>query len=163
MTGRKSFRYSVAALLFISLVAAGLLAGYRIGFEQGYSDGDAQRASEQPYTQIHPVADLFSREQEDGEPHDNSGKRELSKISRVMLMLQATITPDYWDSVGGPYTMAPTPDEDALVIHATSDVHEEIRTLLSDVGAAQEAIDDAVHRREETRASAPMVPADRGK
>ena len=58
---RRGFQFTLVTLFILTLSVAGTLAGYRIGFRQGYVRGELKRKSEIPFSKVFGVADLVKQ------------------------------------------------------------------------------------------------------
>ncbi|TWU58694.1 hypothetical protein Poly51_14730 [Rubripirellula tenax] len=133
----KKFRFSIALILFLVACVAGLLGGYRLGFDQGYASGNAKWEAEQPYPMAHPVGDLLRQTAID--PTKNIDSPDLGWESLIRV-IQTTVAPQEWDLLGGPCTVATAPFAESLVVNATSDTHQAIANLLTDLETLKPAI-----------------------
>ena len=120
---RRRFRFTIAGLLFLTLSVAGTLAGYRVGFNQGYVDGARKRQSEKPFTRVYAVADLVV-------PKGSDPSTAVADFDTLIDLITSTIEQDTWDTVGGPGAIEAFPANSSLVISQTRDIHEEIENLL---------------------------------
>ncbi|HEX3870088.1 MAG TPA: STN domain-containing protein [Pirellulales bacterium] len=82
-----------------------------------------------PTARIYQVCDLLSKEENETS----------SKYDELMAVIQATVTPTFWNEVGGPGTMKPLPIARVLVVYATAEVHEEVEGLLATIRMARDA------------------------
>lgn len=61
----------------------------------------------------------------------------IADFDSLMQLIQQTISPDTWEALGGPSTMAPYQQNLSLVISTTSDVHDQIADLLESLRRLQ--------------------------
>jgi len=61
----------------------------------------------------------------------------LADFTSLILLIQTTIAPDTWDTLGGPSTMMQYPQNLSLVISTTSEVHDQIAELLESLRRLQ--------------------------
>lgn len=120
---KRRFRFTIAGLLFLILCVAGTLAGYRVGFNQGYAGGDQKRQSEKPFAHVYPVADLVI-------PNGVDPSTAVADFDTLIQLITSTIRPDTWEEVGGPGSIEAFPTNSSLVINQTPDVHDKIQNLL---------------------------------
>lgn len=157
----KRFRFSVAALLFGALCVAGILAGYRGGYEQGYASGKAQRQAEEPFAKVHEVGHLIQLAVDE---KVRTGEASAAAIDNaydsLIQAIQATVAPDHWEALGGPGRTIPSPENEAIIVHATADVQEHVETLLSDLDEARAAIRKISQERQRMQAAAAKARAE---
>ena len=135
----KRFRlqFTIRTLLFVALCVGGLLAGYRLGFERGYSEGGAKWLREKPVTRVYPVSDLVLI---DGRWPQAAGQNAaLPDFQSMIDLITATVAPTSWDMVGGRGSIAPQLHALSIVVLQAPSVHTEIETLLSDLRRASES------------------------
>ncbi|NND95858.1 MAG: general secretion pathway protein GspD, partial [Pirellulaceae bacterium] len=66
-----------------------------------------------------------------------AGGGSFADFQSLMSLIETTVEPDTWESLGGPSTMAPYPQNLSLVISTTSDVHDQITDLLESLRRLQ--------------------------
>jgi hypothetical protein len=93
---------------------------------------------------VYPVADLVSGRRDGGGV--------AGQLNAIEPIVTGIVSPDRWDDVGGPGTMAPAPFErvKALVISQTRDVHQEVVALF-------EAIREIARREDEDHPGEPVM------
>lgn len=157
MAGTKRLRYSLAALLCILVLFSVIFAAYRTGLEHGYArgfvGGERQWSSKHPYQDDHQIAEVLGAARSEGAANDAVAHRVADSVGTLMTALQTNVARDYWENVGGPYSMTPSRNKESLRVYATRDVHEEVNALLSDPDAAQKAMRDAERARQERLAA----------
>jgi hypothetical protein len=119
---KKWTRFSVLTLLLAMLFVGGMLAGYRVGFERGYSAGEFQRQREMPVAKVYDVADLVL-------PSPDASP-DLADYSSLIDLITSTIAPESWNSVGGSGSCEAFPTNLSLVVSQTPHVHEQVAALL---------------------------------
>ncbi len=65
------------------------------------------------------------------------GGGSFADFDSLMQLIQTTVSPDTWEALGGPSTMAPYQQNLSLVISTTSDVHDQIADLLESLRRLQ--------------------------
>jgi hypothetical protein len=143
---RNVLRYSIAFMLFVCLCVAGFLAGYRAGYPDGYASGQAKRKSEQPYPKVYTVGDLIRKTDDDtlqiGDPID---------YQALIDATQSSVFPDEWEALGGPSVMVPIHWREALVVNATSGVHDRLEAFFGDLSSLKVAVAASRRRQEASR------------
>jgi hypothetical protein len=143
---RRYVRFSLAGLLFLVLCVSGFLAGYRYGYDGGYTAGQAYRTSEDYFARTYDVTDLVAMYPVGAYlSGDNLVAPSITKPDFVSLMnvLTSTLVPETWDGVGGPATVAPFfgPDEQfALIIRQNEFGHDEVARLLASLRKKRERL-----------------------
>jgi general secretion pathway protein D len=66
-----------------------------------------------------------------------SGGGSFADFQSLISLIETTVVPDTWESLGGPSTMAEYPQNLSLVISTTSDVHDQIADLLESLRRLQ--------------------------
>jgi hypothetical protein len=107
-------RFGMAALLLGVGFLATLFAGFRVGYQRGYSSGQEQWRSEAVAPMTYNVADLLD-DHEDVDSLKNS--------------LMATIAVESWSEVGGPGSIVAV-GTDQLLVSQTPSVHKKIAETL---------------------------------
>ena len=120
---KRRYQFSLAALLFLILSVSGTLAGYRVGFHQGYVGGELKRQSEEPFPKVYAVTDLVM-------PKDADASTAIPDFDSLVQTISSNVDYDTWEEVGGPGTIRIMPVNQTLVICQTKDVHERIEELL---------------------------------
>jgi hypothetical protein len=120
---QRRFYFSLGALLFIVLCFAGLFAGYRIGFNRGYTAGELKYAGEQPVHRSYEVEDLVKLP---------DGRTDFDSLQELIT---TTIEPNSWDDVGGIGTIKEFETNSSFVILQREDVHAQIEKLFADLRA----------------------------
>ncbi len=70
-------------------------------------------------------------------PGSGGGGGAFADFQSLIDLIQTTVVPDTWETLGGPSTMAPYPQNLSLVISTTSDVHDQITDLLESLRRLQ--------------------------
>ncbi len=65
------------------------------------------------------------------------GGGSIADFQSLIQLIETTVTPDTWEALGGPSTMAPYVQNLSLVISTTSDVHDQITDLLESLRRLQ--------------------------
>ena len=115
-----------------------------MGFQSGYSAGEAKRRSEEPVARVYSVGDII-RETGNG-PLMVAGQLDYQPLIDAT---QTTVAPSEWEALGGPSTMAPIPWLEALVVHATPSIHDQLSAFFEDLSVLQPAIDRSIKEREQ--------------
>jgi general secretion pathway protein D len=66
-----------------------------------------------------------------------NGGGSFADFQSLISLIETTVVPDTWESLGGPSTMAEYPQNLSLVISTTSDVHDQIADLLESLRRLQ--------------------------
>ncbi|HIQ22870.1 MAG TPA: general secretion pathway protein GspD, partial [Planctomycetes bacterium] len=66
------------------------------------------------------------------------GGAALADFQSLINLIQTTVQPDTWDTVGGPGSIAPFPTNLSIVVSQTQEVHEEIVDLLEQLRRLQD-------------------------
>lgn len=134
---RRWYHYSIRALLFFTLLVAGLLAGYpvgkKLGFRAAYDAGfrsgeESRRVQDSLQVIVYPVADLVSTFDANGQPIPGQADFDI-----LINLITRTIDDTSWDEVGGPGSIHEFETNLTLVVTQSPDVHEKIRVLLADL------------------------------
>jgi hypothetical protein len=86
-----------------------------------------EKAEEDQEIRVYPVADLVCDSDPCGQLVPNDGK----DFSTLIDLIESTISPDSWESVGGPGSIEPCRNADVLAVSAGPQTHEEIEHLLT--------------------------------
>jgi len=121
MKPRRWFRFSLATLLFLVLCVAGLLSGYRSGFELGQRAGEDARI----VTVNYQVADLVLPLDAAGTPTGTT-----ADFESLLDVITTTIDPGSWKAVGGPGSIREIYSNLSLEITQTRRGHEKISKML---------------------------------
>jgi general secretion pathway protein D len=105
------------------------LAGNQQGFPQGDMNGNVLAQYGTPGMPGMPGTGY-------GGPPGRGGGA-IADFDSLMQLIQTTIDPTNWDTVGGPSTMFPYRQNLSLVISTTTDVHEQISDLLASLRRLQ--------------------------
>lgn len=139
---RNALRYSIAFVLFVCLCVAGILAGYRVGYSNGYASGKAKRDAEAPYPKVYQVGDIMRSTTDD--PSQTGNQLDYNSLIGAT---QTAVFPGEWAALGGPCTMVEIAWLEALVVNATSGVHDRLETFFGDLSSLQLAV--AASRKEQ--------------
>ena len=137
MKPRRWFRYSLRALLFLTLCIAGVLAGYpagkKLGFRAGYHKGfrageDHKKLLDSLTTVVYPVGDLVS-------PLDAAGKpiAQQADFASLIELITTSIDATSWDESGGPGSIKEVETNLSVVITQSPAAHKKIERLLTDL------------------------------
>jgi hypothetical protein len=121
-------QFTVRTLIFLVFCICGLLAGYRVGFDRGYTSGDERRLRETLVARVYPVGDLIA-----GEPVPWNPSQQLPDYSTLIELITAAIEPTSWDDVGGPGSIVPQLETLSVVVNQKPSVHEALERLLTDL------------------------------
>lgn len=66
------------------------------------------------------------------------GGAALADFDSLMELIETTVAPDSWDTVGGPGSMSPFPTNLSLVVSQTQEVHDQIADLLEQLRRMQD-------------------------
>ena len=124
------WRFSIAALLFVTMCVAGALTGYRLGWEAGYAGGQKRKKSEELVTKVYEVKDIVL-------PANSGAATPSPNFDSLIDTLTSTVAMESWVDVGGPGTLKVMPESVSLVVHQTGEVHERIQDVLEQLRAAQ--------------------------
>jgi hypothetical protein len=119
LSSKRRLYYSLGSLLFLVLCFAGLFAGYRIGFNQGYAAGETKYTGEQPVNRVYEVEDLVTLP---------SGQKDFDSL---VELITTTVEPNSWDDVGGSGTVKEFATNSTFVILQREDTHKKIEKLLA--------------------------------
>ena len=122
-SSNRHLRFSIAALLFVTLCVAGALTGYRLGWQAGYAGGQKKKKSEELLITVYDVKDIVL-------PADSGDAVSTPNYDGLILALTTTVAPDTWVDVGGPGTLKEMPDNLTLVVRQTGAIHEQIEAVL---------------------------------
>ena len=134
-SNRSKLQFTIRTLLFLALCVAGLLAGYRIGHQRGYTIGVQRRLSEVPVTVVYDVADHVSymvKDEESGgwrPAHTDERTPTIADFDSLIEVITSTIHPDSWEEIGGAGSIQEVDDKLSLVVRQYPYVHEEIQSL----------------------------------
>lgn len=84
-----------------------------------------------------PVGDPFGVSGRPVSPVGGLGGGAIADFDSLMMLIQSTVEPDAWDSVGGNSTMQPYAGNLSLVISTTSEIHDQIADLLESLRRLQ--------------------------
>jgi hypothetical protein len=126
---KNRWRFTIAALLFVTFCVAGALTGYRLGWQAGYAGGQKKK-SEAFVTKVYEVKDLVM-------PSDPRAASPSPDFDDLIDTLTSTVAIESWVDVGGMGTLKVMPASHSLVVHQTGAAHEEIQNLLDQLRAAQ--------------------------
>ncbi|MEM6469282.1 MAG: hypothetical protein AAF802_06905 [Planctomycetota bacterium] len=70
-------------------------------------------------------------------PSGAGGGGAFADFDSLMNLIETTVVPDTWEALGGNSTMAPYPQNLALIISTTSDVHDQIVDLIESLRSLQ--------------------------
>ncbi|MCI0360663.1 MAG: hypothetical protein L0211_19475 [Planctomycetaceae bacterium] len=129
-SSNQHWRFSIAALLFVTLCVAGALTGYRLGWQAGYAGGQNKKKSEALLTKVYDVKDIVL-------PADPGAAAPTPDFDSLIDTLTSTVAIESWVDVGGPGNLKVMPGSLSLVIHQTGEVHEQIQDVLEQLRAAQ--------------------------
>ncbi len=124
---RRWLQFGVGTLLFLTLCLSGLLSGYQVGYRWGQRSRDREEIIE---VRIYDVADLVLS----GEPDGNGATADYQTL---IDLIQSTVEPAMWDTVGGPGRAAPFETNLSIVISQTPIIHDEITDLLAHIRRLQ--------------------------
>lgn len=145
-TGPKKYiRFSLGGLLFAVLCVAGIFAGYFNGFESGYSSGVSKRDAEKPYAKVYSIGEIADRVSATGSVSD-AGR---NFYDYLMSAIETTISPSEWEALGGNATLAIIPGLNCILVHATSDVHDQLEEFLKDLDLVSREMKIAASEQDE--------------
>ena len=127
---KSGWRFTIAALLFVTFCVAGALTGYRLGWQAGYAGGQKKRKSESLVTKVYEVKDIVL-------PVDSGSAAPTPDFDSLIDTLTSTVAMESWVDVGGRGTLKVMPESHSLVVHQTGEVHEQIQDVLEQLRAAQ--------------------------
>ena len=127
---KNRWRFTIAALLFVTFCVAGALTGYRLGWQAGYAGGQKKYKSEALVTKVYDVKEIVM-------PADSGAAVPVPDFDSLIDTLTSTVAMESWVDVGGPATLKEMPASYSLVVHQTGAAHEEIQNLLDQLSAAQ--------------------------
>lgn len=120
---RPWLRFGLATFFILLTCVAGMLAGYRAGFRQGYGAGQQKRKAEEYVARVYPVSDLVLI-------LDSTTQTFSVDFDSLIYTITSTISPEGWDSLGGPGSITSQPSTLSLVVYQHPDTHDEIAALL---------------------------------
>ncbi len=103
---------------------------------RGASNGAAQSMNPSMMAQYHPMGSQGGFGV-GGPAVGGRGGQSLADFGPLMELIQTTVVPDTWETLGGPSTMSPYIQNNSLVISTTSEVHDQIAELLASLRRLQ--------------------------
>lgn|SRR5262245_35799507 len=124
--------FSLRTLLIAIAALAIAFAGFRIGYDQGYSRGQEQYNSEVGYPVVYDVGDVLEKAPNGGLGYDS-----------LIDSLVSTVQPTSWSETGGPGAVQPLTCSDQLIVSQSRSVHEQVRKFLESRRFSQPAKNDS--------------------
>lgn len=126
---RRLLRFSVKILLILAFITAGLVAGYRDGFDRGYAEEDLSwlsRKKESFVARTYVVGDLLSATRST----DETSTSQTLNFGPLIELIRDTIDTSSWYGVGGHGDISGVTQTKSLVIRQRPSAHAEIAGLL---------------------------------
>jgi hypothetical protein len=122
----RTFRFSIAALLFLMLCLGGYLSGYRIGYQSGEQDADDAKV----YVVTYPVGDLLAVA--------STATTTPAAYDKIIDQIVTTVAPSSWMENGtGDGEIQPFPSGQCVVISQNSQNHKGVAMFLERMRSAQ--------------------------
>lgn len=112
---KRSIRFGVFTLFFLMACVAGLLSGYRIGFESGQARWESYPA----YTKVYAASFLLER--------SDHAEEELQEL---VTQIRTDILPLTWEESGGKGVIKAQTENLSLVVSGNQIVHDELSRYL---------------------------------